>query len=1283
MSVSDEVMLHSPASSGDFEEGGLDVVDSLDGSLGAMPGPEYASTIASPSQLLRIENTTGGSVPYQLQSAGDELEQYTESCPYPTPLPSRSSSPVRRDCPPLEPKQDASRFWPTPNGVNPIGAPELDLLAVQQMSQNLFVGIMQLTPQQSQLEVISSSPESLAPATPVHNENVTERGTFNMETPLGYAKSAALDFGTEMLNNLDDLLAAGPIVDPAYNNILPKTPSPPDSPPLRREQATTRASFNDRLDDLPASERTLDDELLDMAEKIEMPPSDMQPPPRDASAWKTTTVSDDLKKNNLPNRPRPLLQPAETRKVHPGAPTNTDSDRARSAERASESDVEVIVLGEPSPYERPTPSQFESDLQTGAAKVIKLLSDQPAPCQWACIRKKSFLQSVATEPDAKPRAGKRKKQKRARDARMPVGGTGFVEEVPSTQVQSILENIEKQSGVAAKVECSKPPLTGTPSTEVREAEPQANDTVSTLNTTLCPTTIHEDVKMPDVGMKVDVERNVIPETDGNTSVATIQEILEMDAQLPALTERPIVEKPAGRPVSIAAVLSASPILPAFGEDKSKCLKVTSECGLPKDQSVPHEKESPVSKSTSPQATADALKILGDAGDVKNPRKATDAGCQMDSEPWPCAEPGCIRPSERCLINERNLGCESFEALDSGRTTMHSSTSVSPVGSPYCWRCRLEHKTRRKQSTSWAMREAFRKQEEASWLLEERRRIERCRSDGLTKRALKTAAKKRKRAEMRSGARGCAILPDRWTMEAATGPAEIFASAQQTYGGDEAEVIAGVCPSSVGVTLPSVDDSMPNTDNRMAKLEAKPPRMAIPPGAASNVETAVSAQYPIQNPSPTALCEEATTGNPVTLPEHREQGDAVLIPAGAGPEDVPLKQDESIHASDQPLPVTVGEQGPRLPTRDTVIIECPASPRPRPAMPDFQACMTRMTADNMIPTSGSGLLLTMPISVDSPPPYEVPTSKHLHVESFSTAAPGNVCEKEIEPRLTSSPSSVPGSSSPVPTTTFTPVHDLSGSPNSSPRTSSSRYASHTPSPLRSVQSVEETPPTSPSPHGHTSSNHDRELIDSPPELKAMAVVSADTLVRIPQKPSPEASPISLRLEEEVTDPLASTVLEAIENHRKSHDAQTPVHLHFCSCGRGLARFPEKLPCSRCLNEDYWRYLDELDVENKENIPVSATTSDSEHEPARSHDLCRLCRSLVTFDEQGLCVPCANPILTGSGESSRTRKRRRVKQGTQQRLRESSELSVEADGAVSVERGVLNPKRRPLKGILKRR
>ncbi|GIZ49662.1 hypothetical protein CKM354_001269000 [Cercospora kikuchii] len=1278
MSVPDEVMSRSPASPDDLEEGSLELVESIgDSLLEAMPGLEYPSSTASPSQPLQTEDTTARSVPYQLQSAGDEVEQYTASCPYPTPPTSRSSSPVRRECPPLEPKQDASRFWPTPNGVKPLGAPELDLLPVQQMSQNLFVGIMQLTPQQSQLEVISSSPESLAPATPVRNQNVTERGTFNMETPPDYAKSAALDFGTEMLNDLDDLLAAGPIVDPAYDSILPKTPSPPGSPSLRQEKATTSTPVSERQDCL---ERTLDDELLDEAEKIELPGSDMPPPPRSASVVKTKTVTDGLKKNKLPNRPRPLLQPAEIRQVHRDEPTVKDADQTHSIEGTSETEVEVIVLGEPSPYEMPTPSQFETDLQTGAAKVIKLLSDQPAPCQWACIRKKPVLQSAATEPDARPRAGRRKKQKRARDARVPVSGTGFVEEVRSTQDQSIHEQTEKQSKAAAKVECSKITPKGTSPTELRKAEPQADATGSIPTTTMCPTKIHEDVKMQDVGTEVGIKRNAITATAGSTSVAAIQDISKTDAQLPALTELHVAEQPAGHPISIVAVLSASPPLPAFKKGDPNCLNVTREHGPAKDQPIPHEKELHISKSTSALATAHTPKCPGDVGDVKITRKVTDAGCQMDSEPWPCAEPGCNRPSERCLINERNLGCESFEALSSGRVIMHSSTSVSPVGSPYCWRCRLEHRTRRKQSTSWAMREAVRKQAEASWLLEERRRIERCHSNGLTKRALKTAAKKRKRAEMQSGARNIETLPARMTMEAALESAEISSSAQQNYGCHEATVVASASPGSAGAALLSINESVSDTDDQMAEPDVKDGRTVVPSGAVSNVEIALRAQNPTQDPSPIALCEDASTRDAVALPEHREG--MIRMPAGPDLGAAPRDQDEDIiHASDQPVPASIEDQVPQSPAQDTAITECPASPRPRPAKPDFQACMNRMTVDNMIPTSGSSLLLTMPISVHSSPQHEVPASKHLHVEAFRTAAPETVCEKETEPHLMPSPSSVSRSSSPVTNTSAT-VHDFSGSPNSSPRTSSSRYASHTPSPLRSVQSVEETPPTSPLPHVQPSSKHDRELTTPPPESRAMAVVPSGAIDRMPRT-SLEASPIPLHLEKEVTDPLASTVLEAIESHRKSHDAQTPVHLHFCSCGRGLARFPEKLPCRRCLNEDYWRYLDELDVENKENIPVTATTSDSEHEPARSHDLCRLCRSLVTFDEQGLCVPCANPILTGSEESSRPRKRRRGNQGIQQRLRESSELSVEADGAVSVEHGVLNLKRRPLKGILKRR
>ncbi|PIA90575.1 hypothetical protein CB0940_11292 [Cercospora beticola] len=1247
MSVPDEVIYHSPVSSSDFEEGGLEVVDGLDDStFEALPGPDYSSSIAFPSQPLRTENTAGGSVPYRLQSAGDEVEQTTAaSCSYPTPPTSRSSSPVRRECPPLEPKQDASRFWPTPKGANFPGALELDLLPVQQMFQNLFVGIMQLTPQQSQLEVISSSPESLAPATPVRNENVTERGTFNMETPPDYAKSAALDFGTEMLNDLDDLLAAGPIVDPAYDSILPKTPSPAGSPSLRQEQATTRTSVGERQDCL---ERTLDDELLDMAERIELPFSDMPPPPRSASVVKTKTATDGLKKNDLPNRPRPLLQPAEIRQVHPDAPTNTDPNQDRSAERTSESEVEVIVLGEPSPYEKPTPSQFESDLQTGAAKVIKLLSDQPAPCQWACIRKKTVLQSGATEPDAKPRAGRRKKQKRARDARMPVDGTGFVEDVPSTQDQLIPEKIEKQSGTAAEAECSN-------STKPRELEVQANATVSIPTTIMSPAKMHEDVKMPDVGNEVDIERNVISATDGNTCVAAIQELLKTDAQLPALTELPVMEKPASHPISIAAVLSASPPVPAFQDDGPKCLKGTRECGLAKDQPTPHEKELPISRSTSALATAHTSKCPGDVGDVENPRKATDAGCQMESEPWPCAEPGCNRPSERCLINERNLGCESFVALDSGRTIMHSSTSVSPVGSTYCWRCRLENKTRRKQSTSWAMREAVRRQEEASWLLEERRRIERCRSNGLTKRALKTAAKKRKRAEMQSGARNSETLPERMMMEAALEPAEATTFAQQTSG-----IVADAFSRSAGTALSLVKENVPTSDVLMTEPGVEDGKITVLCGAASNADTAVPARRPMQDPSPPALREGESASDPTASPEHRGEADTVSKVADleAAP---PLRDEEQVH---------------QLPTQDAEIT-CPASPRPRPLKPDLPACKSPSRAVVVSPPSGAGLLLTMPVTV------QAVASCDLHVGVSRTAGVEEGSKHDAGSERPQSRSSAPGSSSPVLGATFTAVHDLPGSNNSSPRTSPSRYASHTPSPLRSVQSVEDTPPTSPPPHIHASSNCGQELTALPRESSAIASVTADATIGMPRPTSVRASPVPLGLEEEAIDPLASTVLKALQSHRQLDDGQTPVHLHFCVCGKGLARFPEKLPCHQCINEEYWRYLDELDIENKENIPTIDNFIEPEHETARSVDLCRLCRSLVTFDEQGLCVPCANPILTGSEESSRPRKRRRVKQGTQQRLHESSELSVEADGAVSVERDVLNTKRRPLKGILKRR
>ncbi|KAM3414737.1 hypothetical protein BST61_g9893 [Cercospora zeina] len=578
MSVWDEPISRATSSQIDYDEGCPQIADSHDDALAdPMPEPEYQS-VESPSHLLQDEETTRNSVPYQLQTEAEQAEQFIVSCPYPTPLPSQASSPAEQHCPSIKPKQKSSWFRSTPNGFNILGDSGADLLPAQQMSQNLFVGIMQLTPQKSQLEVISSSAESLAPSTPVRGQNSTERGTFDMETPVDYERSAAWDFGREMLKDLDELLAAGPIVDPAYDSIIPKSPSnphSPTSPSLRQHAVASRRNKLYEEDCLAANERTLDDELVDIAEKAEVRPSEMRPPSRDAPAIETATGVEHPENTSLPNRPRPLRSP-ETRQGHRNIPKAKDRKRAYGAAAASATKVEVTVLGEPSPYEVPTPTQFETDLQTGAAKVIMLLSDHPAPCHLACIRTKPVLQEVRS----RTRRTKKKKQKRTRDVRWPPGGTGFVEEVLSTQDQASLEKTNQRCGKKGKSGFSRSSTTdGQPAPVIpQEANEQVHADAS-MPVTAARSAAREDVEMQDVGTKVEVKQDeMLAAAAVKMAVPTSYQAHNMEMQPPVVSEPLVVDEAAGEHAQIAAVLITSMPAPSFNDSDGKDIEITGSLG---------------------------------------------------------------------------------------------------------------------------------------------------------------------------------------------------------------------------------------------------------------------------------------------------------------------------------------------------------------------------------------------------------------------------------------------------------------------------------------------------------------------------------------------------------------------------------------------------------------------------------------------------------------------------------------------------------------------------------
>ncbi|KAF2212841.1 hypothetical protein CERZMDRAFT_97341 [Cercospora zeae-maydis SCOH1-5] len=1335
MSDRDEHLPRSASSRTGHVEGLLETADSHDDShTDAMLQPEYA-LIEPPSHLLQDEETTRDSVPYQLQPAGEENEDFVVPCPYPTPLPSRASSPAERRRPPIKPKHESNRFWSTPNGFNLLGDSDINLLPAQQMSQNLFVGIMQLTPRQSQFEVISSSPESLAPITPVRNNNVTERGTFNMETPVDYEKSAALDFGREMLHDLDDLLAAEPIVDPAYDSILPKSPSAPGSPlspSLRQHAVASRRNTDHGEDSLAASERTLDDELLDFAESAEVWASKIRTPFRDASAVQSTTGVGQPAKKSLSSGPR-HLHSTETRQGHRHIPTPKTREQAHGAAAASATKVEVIVLGEPSPYEAPTATQFEKDLQTGAAKVIKLLSDQPAPCHWACIRTKPVLQGDVADSEVRPRARRTsKKQKRTRDAWRPVGGTGFVEEVPSTQDQPSLEQMDQQCGAKGKAEFSQ---SSTPDGLPAPATPQEANKVSVdafLPVITAQSAAHEEVSMQDVGTKVEVKQDdFVAAAAVKMAVPASHQVLNMEKQLPVATETAVVEDAARNAAQIIASLTTSMSAPTFGDGHGKDTNVKAEGHRQTNELLPQDIESSAPEVPSAKAipeTNNAL-LLGDA--MPALQKTADSACQADFEPWPCAEPGCNRPSERCLINARNLGRARFPVLNKNLPILHSSTSVSPVGSPYCWRCRLEHKTHKKRSTCWTERATVRKQAEASWLVEERRRIEQRRADGRSKRALKTAAK-RKRATMQIGDEHSGILPKRLRMEAVHSSINVALPSRHAVGSDESQAIVKIFSHKPATTLSSANDDIHESDVPMVEANVEDERLSADAEAGSNAESAVLKDDLSPAQTSPMLCEAPGTFVRIASAKHRDGPDMVCEAADATT--APLMRDQATrYASEETLPATNVKEA-----HDALLPERPASPRPSPLKPKLQPCERRHAEafSSPSPPLGTSLLLAAPLVVDQLSPDETLVSEHLHVAEPSTAA---------DPP------------SPITIATFTSIHDSAESSNSSPRTSSSssRYASHTPSPLRSVQTVQETPPSSPTPHMQISSIRGRELISTPPPEPAF-VATTDANGHEHHPPSlststaplevlPVYSPTGEEDEEEeadaIMDPLASSILQAFQNHRhpqSPHDSQLkPLHLHFCSCGTSLARFAEKLPCRQCMNEEFWRILNEMDREGDQedfvagdvDVSVSVmgsnknTSRDEEVEKGKAAgslgDLCRVCRSLVVFDEQGLCVPCANPMIGGLGgenvgeeregfEAERARKRMKRKRKREKKERSSGLYGISGSvdgqqgkagdvvkgeggggrgrGGGGGERGISSSasrQRKPLKGILKRR
>ncbi|USW57790.1 hypothetical protein Slin15195_G111090 [Septoria linicola] len=576
---------------------------------------------------------------------------------------------------------------------------------------------MRLTPQQSQLEVESSSPESLAPATPIRKDSVTERGTCKVLTPDDFHRRSALDFGREMLANLDDTLSGFPIiVDPAYASILPKTPSPSRSPPvsialdaLKRDTSTAQAEPQD-------GERTLDDELLDSVDEADMVCSaDIELPPRH-------TLEPDVSIAMAMLNSEPLPQPEQ---VNNGSndglndPTwaiectaKDDATPASDAKRQSnhvdqdEEVVDVLVFGEreaADPHKAPSLTQLDTRLRSGLTRFVLLAPDKPGPVRGALVTRSKASSPVPNAScDTKPQA---------RESAGMCNVSGSENTRADVEISLINEDKIAITQLALATE-----------NHGSENDAAVENVVS----------VHEDDVLAHGSCTMSVSPPLLADggTDGPDDANSSAACTTPDFTLASSELEPQEQT---KPDSSGPACAAS----CFASSASQADHFSThemDLALP---GTPHSADD--TRPVAPKAVA------GCASSMITGSTSVNAACQADFTPWPCAQLGCTQPSERCLTSQQQLNQQRSIASEDVNV-WHVATGLDPAGSRSCWRCRLNNKVSRKKHLSFAERAVLLRQAEALWVLQERRRVEQHAQRLERKRVKKAAAKKRKRSE---------------------------------------------------------------------------------------------------------------------------------------------------------------------------------------------------------------------------------------------------------------------------------------------------------------------------------------------------------------------------------------------------------------------------------------------------------------------------------------------------------------------------------------------------------
>lgn len=112
-----------------------------------------------------------------------------------------------------------------------------------------------------------------------------------------------------------------------------------------------------------------------------------------------------------------------------------------------------------------------------------------------------------------------------------------------------------------------------------------------------------------------------------------------------------------------------------------------------------------------------------------------------------------------------------------------------------------------------------------------------------------------------------------------------------------------------------------------------------------------------------------------------------------------------------------------------------------------------------------------------------------------------------------------------------------------------------------------------------------------------------------------------------------------------------------------------------------------VQAAEETPPTSPMSPT---PTRGYDmvsssLCSLCRQLVAYDDHGLCIPCANPLISGQKRYTAKKARRKSLRWIHRHKVESVQENVYGYAYASSKDAQVLPKDKPkpLKGILKRK